>query len=151
MTQKKSRQHAGNVRNGGGNGNGHSKCNARRPAGQPVYTADGRIAGYIVGQTFRKRVEASRHMLKKPRPAWAIDVNVLDQLRAAGVVDLLIEDTERALTYTASLSHFERNGRAFDYGAGPQVALNLRFWRVEVTGSQRFAHQLELWGGGDGW
>jgi len=149
MTQKKSRQHAGNVRNGGGNESSHRKCSARRPAGQPVFTVDGRTAGYISGRTFRKRVEASRHMLKKPRPAWAIDVYVLDQLRTAGVVDLLIEDTERALTYTASLSHFESNGRAFDYGAGPQVALALRYWRVEVTGSQRFARQLGLWDAAD--
>lgn len=149
MTQKKSRQHAGNVRNGGGNESSHRKCSARRPAGQPVFTVDGRTAGYISGRTFRKRVEASRHMLKKPRPAWAIDVYVLDQLRAAGVVDLVIEDTEGALTYSASLAHFERHCWQFDYGWGVQVAMGLRFWRVEVTGSQRFARQLGLWDAAD--
>ena len=148
MTKKRAAYTGGTV-TGGGNESSHPKCSARRPAGQPVYTADGRTAGYVVGQTFRKRVEASRHMLKKPRPAWAIDVYVLDQLRAAGVMDLLIEDAEGAVTYTASLSHFERNGRTFDYGAGPQIALELRYWRVEFTGSQRFARQLGLWDAAD--
>ncbi len=122
-----------------------------RPAGQPVYSTDGkRVIGTITGDTFTTKRAASKHMLRKP-PAWAIDRAPLQRLASQGVTTVVVHDTEGRLVYTASIADFARHGFVIDRGYGVQAALKLGHWRIEVEGSDEFeravtAFQLGLWG-----
>ena len=131
MTNKKTAYTGGTVR-GGGNRKHHSQSTTTRAAGQPIYTPSGKVAGTVLDGVFRKCARGSAHMLKRPRLAWALDVDVLDQLRALDVHRVEVLDTETSKTYSVSLGHFARNcGKPFDRGFGVQVALTLPYWHVD--------------------
>lgn len=130
MTQKKGRQHAGNVQSGGGQKQGHSNHTPSSRAAQPVYAVSGQIIGHIEGDTFIKRVKASKHMLRQP-PAWALDDAVLRDLAGQGVARVVYIDTETHRTYCTTVDTFASKGRLFNRGYGDQVLLPLGWWAVD--------------------
>ncbi len=85
--------------------------------------------GVIRGVVWRKRVRASVHLLRKPRPAWALDVGDVEAARACGVETIEIFDAESETTYSCSLAHFMGHAQTFERGHGVQAALPLGFWR----------------------
>ena len=79
----------------------------------PIYRADGRaIVGRVEGDTFHKSARSSVHMLRRPRRAWAADVDALDQARAAGAEWVEILDQDTGARYRVALVEFYRRGRA---------------------------------------
>jgi len=71
--------------------------------------------------------------LRKPE-GWSFHESVIQQLEAAGVRQLVVEDLETGRTYTADWGTFVAKSFALDRGAGPQRALPIGYWRV-VHGS----------------
>jgi len=93
---------------------------------------------------WRKRVQGSKHMLRVPRRAWAVDSADLDAAERMGAVVLELRDAETGTVYRAALRTLRERGRRLERGYGEQVALDLEHWRVEVPGAAR---QLALLGG----
>lgn len=123
----------------------HYSRNERRNHPTPVFNVDGRIVGHIENGVLFKRA-LLHHQLKRP-PAWAWDVDILEQARAAGCQWTEIECTETDEIFRASLATFDRRGFNFNRGYGEQRALPLAYWqrrKIEETAVE----QLGLFGEG---
>jgi len=124
--------------------NGHYRNSNTQSAlvKKPIKT-QGKIIGYLKDHTFIKRVQGSKHMLRKP-PGWCISKEAFCEEVLPNTETILIEDIESGLTYQCPTTVFAEH--AFEIQRGnfePQLALGLRFW--EVTGNGH--HQLGLWRG----
>lgn len=108
------------------------------------YAAQAPVHGVVRGDVWRKRVAGSKHQLRVPRPAWAVDAADLDAAERLGAVMLELHDTEGGTVYRAALRTLREKGRYFERGYGAQVALDLEHWRTEQPGAAR---QLALLGG----
>ncbi|MDM7999509.1 MAG: hypothetical protein QUS33_05805, partial [Dehalococcoidia bacterium] len=87
--------------------------------------------GRIEGRSFVMKRRGSRHMLQKPRPAWAISEAVFygDVLPACD--EVVVHDEETGTSYHTSTKTFERHHRLIERPPyEPQVALELRHWTV---------------------
>lgn len=107
--------------------------------------AQGKIIGYLQDHTFVKRVQGSKHMLRKP-PGWCISKEAFCEEILPNTNKIIIEDTESGVTYECLTEVFAEH--AFEIQRGnfePQLALVLRFWEVRSNGHR----QLSLWGGDD--
>ena len=105
--------------------------------------AEGKIIGYLQGHTFIKRVQGSKHMLRKP-PAWCISKEAFCHEVLPNTKNIIIEDVESGLVYECLTKVFAEH--AFEIQRGnfePQLALTLNHWEVKNNGH----HQLGLWGG----
>lgn len=98
--------------------------------------------GYVKGQVFHKNVVASKHMLRKP-PAWAFDVDTLDQAEEAGAKWVQLRDVEGGREYVAAIGYIRANGFAVSRGHGKQIALPLGSWKLKAEGDMV---QEEMWG-----
>jgi hypothetical protein len=94
------------------------------------------------GATFCKTLRGSVHLFRA-LDAWAMQAEVLDDLRLVGVRAVEVRDSEAAITYRADLAVFERDGITRDFGHGPQVFLPRKFWQTESAEQPRlpFASQ----------
>jgi len=107
--------------------------------------AQGKIIGYLQDHTFIKRVQGSKHMLRKP-PAWCISKQAFCEEILPNTEEIIIKDMESELSYECPTQVFAEH--AFEIQRGnfePQLALTLNHWEVKNNGH----HQLGLWGGGD--
>jgi len=102
--------------------------------------------GKICGDVWRKRVRASVHLLRKPKPAWAVDVDDLDAARRCGATSIEIVDTESGDVYRCEVSRFLAYASRFNRGAGDQAALPLGFWRKSAAAEPQEATQLRMAG-----
>ena len=113
-----------------------AKPQKRQSNSTPIYRADGRaIVGRVEGDTFYKRARSTVHMLRRPRRAWAADVDTLDQARAAGAEWVEVLDQDTGARYRVALVEFYRRGLRVDRGHGLQLALPLECW--DVAGGRR--------------
>jgi hypothetical protein len=103
------------------------------------FNAFGQPVASLSGRTLRKKVRASRHLLRQPL-AWAFDVSILEAARQDGAQVVEVVDTESRKIYQAPLIAFFLHGTRIDRGFGQQLALPLTFWRIETPG----ARQLKL-------
>lgn len=98
--------------------------------GIPIYRADGRaVVGRVEGDTFYKRVRSTVHKLRRP-PAWACDVESLDQAAAAGATRVEIFDGDTGRTCAAAIDDFYQHGIKVSRGHGVQLALPMSFWSI---------------------
>ena len=81
----------------------------------------------------KRRVDPSRHQLKKP-PSWATDQVHLDELRFRGGAGVRII-TVYGVVFEASLETFDRF--ALNRGHGPQVALPLTRWTTRSSSARQ--------------
>jgi len=108
-----------------------------------VNTPQGKIIGHIQDHTFVKRVQGSKHMLRKP-PAWCISKQAFCEDILPITSEIIIEDTENEVTYECLTEVFAEH--AFEIQRGnfePQLALTLNHWEKHGNGHK----QLSLWGG----
>lgn len=96
----------------------------------PVFRADGRPVGEIVGDVLRKTARRA-HMLQRPA-AWGWDAAILDTAENAGARFTEIECN--GLIWRASLADFRRHGVRVNRGYGSQIALPLSFWQTRAAG-----------------
>ena len=125
----------------------------RRSAGlnsrlHSYYTTSCQVPKYgeVDGAVWRKRARASRHMLRYPQRAWALDIADVDAAEACGAREVEIEDVETGQTYWTTLEAIRRDGFTFDRGYGEQVALPLASW-VQRSQSDAPGRQLSFLGG----
>ncbi len=88
-----------------------------------------RQVGAVIGDVFSKRVQGSRHFLRKP-PAIALDVESLARAEAAGARSVEIHDEESGLTYRADFETIRAHGLRIDRGFREQIALPFRWWNT---------------------
>ncbi len=93
-----------------------------------IYTEGERVAGAIIGSTFRKFVFGSRHFLSKPR-AVCYDRDVLHRLVEEGVRDLLVIDRDDGHSYRIQLARFMACAFPVRRGGGDQLGCVLSQWR----------------------
>lgn len=98
--------------------------------------------GYVKGQVFHKNVVASKHMLRKP-PAWAFDVDTLDQAEEAGAKWVQLRDVEGGREYVVPIATIRARGFLVTRGHGRQVALGLGHWQLQREGG---LEQMEMFG-----
>jgi len=123
--------------------NGHWRNNSTssHPVNVPV-KAQGKIIGYLQDHTFMKRVQGSKHMLRKP-PAWCISKEAFCEEIMPNTENIVIKDVESGLVYECLTKVFAEH--AFEIQRGgfePQLALELRFLETRGNGHR----QLGLWG-----
>jgi len=105
--------------------------------------AQGKIIGYLRDHAFIKRVQASKHMLRKP-PGWCISKEAFCEQIMSETKNIIVEDTESGLVYECPTEVFAE--QAFEIQRGnfePQLALGLKSWTVR----NNHHHQPNLWGG----
>lgn len=92
--------------------------------------------GRIIGACWVKTVRASVHMLKLPRPAWAVDLSDLQAAEQAGATELELREQERGVIYRVTLETLKTKGQVLDRGFGRQVFLPLGCWCVSGGGGE---------------
>lgn len=128
-------------------------CCARREGGD--VSIEIFYAGRVVGETradgyFQKVMHFSRHLLQKPKPSIALNVDVLDAAEQQGAHSCEIIDAESGEHYRASIAIIRARGFRVDRGMGLQLALPLTDWetdreRVEALPKTPGARQLSFW------
>ena len=105
--------------------------------------AAGKAVGTVLDGVFVKRVQASRHFLRKP-PSICLDAQSLADAQRAGARLVAITDTETGKTYRADIATIRKHGKTIDRGHGAQIALSLGKWQCDdPTVTHR---QLDLFG-----
>jgi|GEM_PF-5645133 len=107
--------------------------------GRPVYAMAPRgpvVTGHLTDRDGRRVLECRRdpavHMLRLPRPAWALDAGALRDAEAAGCEWVrIITD---AGPWEAPLRLWRDRGIPLDRGHGAQVALPVDAWPVTPAG-----------------
>lgn len=121
----------------------NSKYNRATSGVNTPIKAQGKIIGYLQDHTFVKRVQGSKHMLRKP-PAWCISKEAFCQKVLPNTQNIIIEDLEGGLIYECLTQVFAEH--AFEIQRGdfePQLALTINYWGRHSNGHR----QLSLWGG----
>lgn len=109
--------------------------------------ANGLAVGAVLDGVLVKRVQASKHFLRKP-PAICLDLQSLADAQKAGARRVAITDTESGKTYRSDIATIRKHGKTLDRGHGQQVALALSKWMVDDP--QVTHRQLTLFGAGVG-
>ena len=112
---------------------------------QAVRSYDGKVIGYLEGDTFVKRVDGSKHRLQKP-PGWAVDARAYDEDIRTRATTFRVEDRETGEVFEASVAYFDEHKGEFDRRWGRQYYLPLSRWRVHRNGNGNRCRQLSLWG-----
>lgn len=96
----------------------------------PIYVG-ARVVGEVRGDTFHKRISASKHFLQRP-PAIAFDLSTLHDAQRAGAVYVQVLDTDTPRTYAQTIDTIFQRGFQFNRGHGEQIALPLSVWVNDV-------------------
>jgi hypothetical protein len=122
----------------------HENCTTLKNPVNSAIKAEGRVIGYLLDHAFRKRVQGSKHMLKKP-PAWCISKAAFCEQILPNTGSIIVEDMESGLTYQTLTETFAEY--AFEIQRGsfePQLALTLNYGERQDNGHR----QVGLWEGG---
>lgn len=95
----------------------------------PIFAAGKRV-GSVIGKSFIKRVNSSKHFLRQP-PAIAFDLASLLQAEDAGAMLVEIFDKCTGKVYRTAISTIWTYGFEVNRGYGKQIALELPFWEVK--------------------
>ena len=148
MNQQKRGRRGGHLN--GGHRTGEAPSHLYDSKSEQRYATYRNVKGSTVaeqrGDTVYKTAYSDRgHMLKKP-PAWASDVNILEQAQNNGARWFEITDKSTGKVYRAAIADFWRHGHKRNHhDFGLQRALPLQHWRVRRVG-ERPIEQLSLFG-----
>ena len=110
---------------------------------QLVRRFDGKPVGYVEDGILKKKVQASKHMLRIPR-GWAWDKDILEEAVAEGIEVTEIFDTEEEITYTAKIRDILEKGQVVNRGYGVQVVLHLFRWKKRKQKNKEIQPMLNL-------
>lgn len=96
--------------------------------GNPI-TIRGKVSGFFMerDKTYYRRVEGSRHFLRKP-PAITNDLEALAEAERLGADRVRIVDAETGTEYTCILAVIRDYGFPIDRGYGQQIGLTFAYW-----------------------
>ena len=109
--------------------NPHSKSSKKRKH-EIIGTAirvGGRVVGQVIGLDYTKDI-TNRHILQKPFPAIANNLQALHDAERAGAVNCVFTNTDTGVIYRASIALIWEKGTRINYGYGEQIALALPYW-----------------------
>lgn len=96
-------------------------------------TEEGKFIGKTVGDTFKKSVARSVHMLREPE-AWAIDSEVVRTLGILGTIrKIVVYDYENNFLYEVDFATFTDKAILIERGHGAQKALPLVYWKFKYA------------------
>jgi hypothetical protein len=115
------------------------------------------VIGIVTGNSFKKSISGSKHILRRPR-AIAFDRVTLRDAAAAGATRVEVLDRETGIVYCATLATFDALSFPVMRG-GDQVGLHLDHWSINgnapvamakaaQTNQERAKLQLSLFGEG---
>lgn len=91
-----------------------------------------RVVGYVEGETYFKRIQGSKHILRTP-PAIAFGVAALKQAEYFGAVNVEITESETNEIYYATIEFIRENGFKIQRGGWEeQIALPLNKWDTKT-------------------
>jgi len=94
---------------------------------------EGKFIGKITGETFKKSVCRSKHMLREPE-AWAIDSEVVRTLEILGTCrKVVVYDYENNFLYEVDFATFIEKSFTIERGHGAQKALPLTYWKFKFA------------------
>ena len=116
-----------------------------------------KVIGRVIGGTFAKVIQGSRHLLRTPA-ALGFDLSTLEDAERAGAVDVAVTDSDTGRVYRQTIETIRRYGFPVTRGHGRQWALSLDHYSVDGaqpdaerraadTNQQRKELQLGLFGG----
>lgn len=96
--------------------------------GQPI-TVGNKVSGFYMerSNTYYRRIEGSRHFLKKPA-GIANDLAALAEAERLGADRCRIVDSETGCEYTCIIPIIREYGTLIDRGFGQQLALPFQYW-----------------------
>jgi len=108
-----------------------------------VVKEGGRILGMIEGDTFYKRVNRTKHLLRKPRRSWALSMRAFSNQVLTHTTFMVFEEEETGCKYRCQTLDFARHGFEIHYEPyEPQLALELKYWEVEDPRARQLALSL---------
>ena len=108
----------------------------------PVRGHNNKIIGQSNGHTFKKNIQGSKHILRKPL-AIAIDASTYEEQIAPTHRSIEVFDSESQKTYISSIVNFNKHKGILDRGHGKQYFLTLNHWQVTDL-NQSVSHQLSF-------
>lgn len=85
--------------------------------------------GQVIGKTFTKHIQGSKHMLRTPRAICLDAQNIIDAERA-GAENVRIIDDETNRIYAATFAMFKAKCFRVTRGDGHQLGLTLDQWSI---------------------
>jgi hypothetical protein len=101
-----------------------------------------RMGWTLESRVLRRRIKASKHILRLPEPSLCFDANVFEMLRP-GFDRVEVSDRESGMTYEVTASIFDEHGVRCDLGHGLQLRLPLRLWSASRRENTQLAFALE--------
>ncbi len=98
-------------------------------------TVGNRVIGEVIGDTFVKVIQGSRHLLKNP-PAVALSVESLEQAAALGATVIEITDSESGRVYRSTVENFQQYSFKVQRG-GFEPQLGMRLERFDMVAPSR--------------
>lgn len=89
-----------------------------------------KIVGTVKNNTFKKKLIADKHFLRKP-PSIAFDIASLLEAKYVGATKVEITETKTGDKYTSSIQQIFDKGFKFNRGYGNQIALILKEWEIK--------------------
>ena len=84
----------------------------------PIATSSGFTCGYVRGIRFDRKFDPTKHIIREPVPALALEEFVIEQLTRAGVETIRFFTAE-GVEYKCSLLHFLEAGEAYKPAGWP--------------------------------
>ncbi len=91
------------------------------------------IIGDIDHGEFYKQIRGSKHLLRNPEPAIAIDAFAYDSIISKHANGMVVKDMESLDKYCITTKLFTMNRQPLDRGHGKQYFVPLRLWTVNTT------------------
>lgn len=94
-----------------------------KPPSHRVFTDTGKIAGFVSGRHFDKRIDSKQHVFRKPYRRIAFDVSTLERAQQLGADTVRVSFFDIAAILTAPIARVLAEGRAEkSYGFGRQIS-----------------------------
>lgn len=99
-------------------GRGQNKAPSHR-----IFTDTGKIAGYVSGRHFDKKIDSQKHVFRQPYRRIAFGVSTLERAQQVGATHVRISFFDIADVLTAPIAQILSEGRAEKgYGFGRQIS-----------------------------
>ena len=95
--------------------------------GKAIIGSNGKVVGVVMKDTLHKRVNSSKHFLRKP-PAIAFDKDCIDKAKKLGATKIMVHDIDTKKRFMANYKEFEEHSIKLNRGFGEQLALPISMW-----------------------
>tara|TARA_R100001377_G_scaffold65994_1_gene41276 strand:+ start:7728 stop:8150 length:423 start_codon:yes stop_codon:yes gene_type:complete len=101
----------------------------KKEEGKTIIGSNGKVVGVVMKDTLHKRVNSSKHFLRKP-PAIAFDKDCIEKAKKLGAIKIMVHDLDTKKRFMANYKEFERHAIKLNRGFGEQLALPISMWNI---------------------